>query len=187
MFELKSLPRDPQTRLYLPLVTDKATYHPIQPGGKLGIIRWTEHDKLATTLGLNKSFKQIVDHFDEMAALLTADTKLVNIRQEAILLNHSAKRAIVEKSKVRFQQALYLATIFYIREGDNHLTWDYEQASEYLDDWAKWGLDPEEVFFFGLLTIDGFKQVYEKVMAEVQKETGDKLGSIGLKTENMPT
>lgn len=184
--DLKPLPRDDAGN-YLPFTTAKGTYVPLQPGRPYGIKRWTEHNKLSIALGGGKTFEMLDAHFVAHAKLLnTRGRTAEDILYEAILSNASARRAIVEMSKERYHTAFYLATIFYVREGDNPLEWSYEMANDYVEDWTAYGIDPETVFFFGLRTVTGYKRIYDDIMEKIRAETeGSPLATIGSKTENI--
>ena len=75
-------------------------------------------------------------------------------------------------SKERYNYAMYLASVFVVRKGDDPLTWDTNTANEYITDWAAEGLSEQDFFQFALLTVSGFQEHYKKLKAEADAEAG---------------
>lgn len=150
--------------------TKKHRYRVMRPGEPLGIQRFTEYEKLQSVFGFAQTFSGLLEVFTELETLLGADKPFSQIRTEAILLCNSAKRGIVDQSQSRFNKALYLASIFVVREGDDPLKWDIRTAEDYIQDWAEEGLSELDFFFLSASAVRGFKEAFNKISAEVRAE-----------------
>lgn len=166
---IKDLQTDANGRL-LPFTTDKYKYTPIVPGTPMGILRWKEYEKLRIIAGFGKSFSQLVEMLDNLMRIAGGDKPMAEIRTDLILTLNSAKKAIVDMSSQRYPSAFYLATLFIVREGHTLQDWSYQIADDYIEDWEKSSVNEQQLFFFALSTIAGFKQVLEKIQAEADQE-----------------
>lgn len=175
--KIRQLEKD-QNGIILPFETSKGKYFVIQPGAPIGIQRWTEYERLKIVLGTGKSFSALIETIGNIEKLLGSDKPLADVRVEAILTLNSLRRGLVEMSKERYNQALYLATIFIYREGDDPLTWDFDRATEYIRDWAAEGLSEQDFFAFALSTVNGFREQLSKIQAEIRREEA-RLSGIG--------
>lgn len=150
--------------------TKKHKYRVMRPGDPLGITRFSEYEKLQIAFGFGQSFAGILDVYGQIERLLGADKPFAEIRTEAILLVNSAKRSIVDMSAARYNKALYLATLFIVREGDDATKWDMHTAESYIQDWAEEGLSEQDFFMLSASAVRGFKETFNKIKGEVSRE-----------------
>ncbi len=165
----KSLPKGADG-LLTDFSTSRHRYKVMRPGEPLGIQRFTEYEKLQSVFGFGQSFAGILEVFGGLEKLLGADRPFSEIRTEAILLCNSAKRGIVDQSRARFNKALYLATIFVVRDDDDPLKWDERLAEEYIEDWAAEGLSEIDFFTLSASAVSGFKEAFNKISADVRAQ-----------------
>lgn len=163
--EIRNLPKD-QSGVLLPFTTKKGKYNVIRPGDPIGIQRWTEYEKLKIVMGTGKTFTALIETLEKVEKMLGADKPFADIRVEAILTVNGMRRGIIELSRERYNQALYLASIFIWREGDDPLTWDINRATEYIEDWAGEGLNEQDFFSFALATVSGFNEIFKRLSRE---------------------
>jgi len=150
--------------------TAKHRYRVMRPGEPMGIQRFTEYEKLQSVFGFAQTFAGLLEVFTELETLLGADKPFSQIRTEAILLVNSAKRSIVDMSAARYNKALYLATLFIVREGDDATKWDMHTAESYIQDWAEEGLSEQDFFMLSASAVRGFKETFNKIKSEVSRE-----------------
>lgn len=169
---IKKLARDQNGGLsYEPFTANGHTYCFIRPGDEIGIRKWTEYEKLKIVVGTGQTFSGIVQGYVEMNNLLGADKAFSTIRTEAILLNDSQKKCVLDMSKDRYNKAFYLCSIFIYREGDNPYYWDLNQAESYISDWLAENVSEQDLFFFAMLLIPGFNRVYQELSEEAAKQS----------------
>ena len=156
--------------ILLPFKTKTAKYNIIKPGDALGIERFTQWEKLSIVGGVGKSFSAIADALKSIELLLGEDKAFANIRTEAILAVNSLRRGIVDMSGERYNQALYLASVFIWKEGTDPLKWDFNTATEWISDWQEEGLSELPFLSFALATVSGFQKRYNELKAEVERE-----------------
>lgn len=175
---IRSLEKD-QDGVILPFKTNRGKYFVLRPGEPLGIQRWTEYERLKIVLGTGKTFSALIEALHGVEKLLGTDNPLADIRVEAILAINGLRRGLVELSKERYNYALYMATVFIYREGDDPLTWSMDKATEYIEDWAVEGLSEQDFFSFAVATVTGLKKIYSDIKREMDKEA-ERLSGISL-------
>lgn len=180
MKQIKNLPKGGDG-LPIDFETSKHKYRVMKPGEPLGIARFSEYEKLQIAFGFGQSFAGILDVYNQIERLLGADKPFAEIRTDAILLVNSAKRSIVDMTAARYNKALYLATIFVVREGDDPTKWDMHTAEDYISDWSAEGLSEQDFFFLSASAVRGFKETFnkikEQVAAEVERLSGITISS----------
>ena len=168
---IRPLEKD-QDGVILPFTTKRGKYFVIRPGEPLGIQRWTEYERLKIVLGTGKTFSALIESLYAVEKLLADRTKTQQeVTLEAILTINTLRRGLVELSKERYNYALYMATVFIYREGDDPLTWSMDKATEYIEDWAGEGLSEQDFFSFAVATVTGLKKIYNDLKQEMDKET----------------
>jgi hypothetical protein len=169
---IKSLGRDANGGLsYEPFTANGNKYHFIRPGDPLGIRKWTWYSKLKNVFATGMTFSNIVEGHNQMAELLAADKAFEKIRLEAILLNDSYKKAILDMSKDKYDKAFYLCSIFIYREGDDPYEWDMNRAERYISDWVEERINDLDLFFFANLLTPGYNKVLKKLSEEAAAQT----------------
>lgn len=166
----------------LPFSTAKHKYNVIRPGEAMGISRWTEYQKLSVVLGVGKTLAAIIEAFKEIEVLAAEDKPFPEVRRDLILLANSNRRAIVEMSKARYGYALYQATLFIVREGDEEKDWTMDLANDYIADFKEAGISEQSLFFFANKTVVGLSKQVKELRAEVEQQTGVLLASTGSAT-----
>lgn len=177
---IKKLGRDANGGLsYEPFTANGHIYRFIRPGDEIGIRKWTEYEKLKIVVGTGQTFAGIVQGHQQMNDLLGADKAFSAIRTEAILLNDSHKKAILDMSKDRYNKAFYLCTIFIYREGDDPYKWDLNTAESYIADWVAENMSEQDFFLFCKIlipefnkTFQGLKEAAERQAAQLEKLSG---------------
>lgn len=177
---IKKLARDGNGGLsYEPFTANGNTYRFIRPGDEIGIRKWTEYEKLKIVVGTGQTFAGIVQGHQQMNDLLGADKAFSAIRTEAILLNDSHKKAVLDMSKDRYNKAFYLCTIFIYREGDDPYKWDLNTAESYITDWVEENMSEQDFFFFAMLLTPGFSKVFQDLSAEAAHQAEKLLAVTG--------
>lgn len=170
----------------LPFETKKGRYNVIRPGEPLGVQRWTEYERLSIVMGTGQTFSALITALRGVEQLLGSDKPLAQVRTEAILTLNSLQRGLIDLSESRYNKALYQATIFVWRDGDDPLKWDMARATEYIEDWAEAGISEQDFFSFALATVTGFSEHYRALTERIRKEQAVLSGISTLrKPENM--
>lgn len=177
---IKKLARDANGGLsYEPFTANGNTYRFIRPGDPIGIRKWTEYEKLKIVVGTGQTFAGIVQGYQQMNDLLGADKEFAKIRTEAILLNDSYKKAVLDMSKDRYNKAFYLCTIFIYRDGDDPYKWDLNTAESYISDWVEENISEQDLFFFAMLLTPGFSKIFQDLKKEADEQAEKLLAVTG--------
>lgn len=164
----------------LPFETPKHKYTPIRIGTPMGIQRWTVYEKLSVVTGFGKTFDHIVNSLMSVEKTLASDRPFPEIRLECILTINSLWRGILEKSQERFTQSFWLATVFIVDDKDPEpLVWTSEKAEKMVSDWEQSGVDEQELLFFCLATVSGFKAHYADLVERADRVEAVLSGGIG--------
>ena len=145
-------------------------YRAIRPGEPIGIQRWTEFEKLKLVFGFGQTFTAIFDALKAIQDLAAADKPFSEIRTEIILSVNSMLRGITDLSQARYNKALYLASVFIVREGDDIRSWDTHLAEQYIQDWAEEGLSEQDFFYFAGSVTNTFAAKFNQMNDEVSRE-----------------
>lgn len=181
--EIKDLEREPNGMLSMsPFTANGKVYKFIKPGTPIGIRKFTEYEKLKIVAGVGKTFGEIATYLSGHKNLLGADKPFAEIRTEAILATDSMQKGIVEMSKERYNQALYLCTIFIYEDGKDPYHWDIETATQMVEDWEVERINENDLFFFASLLIPGFRQMFKELQEEAERQAENLLGVSGLVT-----
>ena len=176
----KKLPRDGNGNI-VSFKGEKYNYRVFRPGEPIGIVRLSVYNKtnLAFSIGQTPQMMKAVD--DEIVRIAVSAAPEKDKLQEIVALALSRQRAILEKSRLRYDLALYHCTVFVVREGDDPAEWNEEMATSYLEDWRQ--IDENELFFFAQSISLGLNQLLKDVQAKAQKQAAVLLDTIGLKAE----
>lgn len=168
---IKNLSRDPNGSLsYEPFTANGHKYCFIRPGDPLGIKKWTMYSKLKNVFSTGQTFASIVEGHNQMADILGADKPFAQIRTEAILLNDSYKKAILDMSKDKYDKAFYLCSIFIYREGDDPYEWDINTAERDIAEWLSDRINEQDLFFFAMLLTPGYNKVLNELRSEAERK-----------------
>lgn len=172
---VKELGKD-QNGIITDFETAKHKYRVIMPGKPLGIVRFTAYESMKIVFGTGNTFEGLMSALERLEKTLGGDQPFAEIRVDSILLVNSLRRGVLDMSKARFNQALYLASVFIYREGDDPNEWNFETATDYISDWAENGLSEQDFFFFAATVTSGFLQFYRKAraanIAEMERLSG---------------
>ena len=158
----RELPKD-QDGIILPFETKKGRYNIIRPGQPLGIIRFTELQKMKLVFGTARTVAALVEALRGIQKVLGADKSFADIRTEAILGINSILQGLIDTSKQRFDYGLYLCTLFIYRDGHDPKQWDMATAESYIEDWAAEGLSELDFFSFALLALGELRRHIQEV------------------------
>lgn len=175
------------TGVLLPFRTEKYKYNVIRPGEPMGISRWTEYTKLSIVLGTGKTLSALIEAFKEIELLAIQNRPYDDLKLDIVLLANSNRRAIIELSKARYDYALYQASLFIVREGDENKDWSMDLATEYIEDWKANNISEQSLLFFSTKTVVGLKAQVQKLKAEMERQTGKLLATTGGQIPEVPT
>jgi hypothetical protein len=170
--EIVSLERDNNGNLaYTPFMANGRLYRFVKPGHPIGIMKWTEYEKMKVVAGVGKTFSEIVKYLKEHKSLLGSDSSFEKIRVEAILATDSVQKGILEMSKERYNKAFMLCSLFIYRDGTDPYLWDAELATEMIADWEAERISELDLFFFASLLIPGYRQTFKELQEEAERVT----------------
>ena len=166
---IRNLAKD-DAGLLLPFTTAKHKYTPLKPGAPIGPRRWTQFDKLKIALGVGQTFEHFITALKQIELELAGEKPLAEVRLNSLLLVNSLRRAIVEKSRARYSTAFYVCTLFILRDNEPVTQWSVESAEEMIEDWANAGINEDDLFFFALNMVSGFKKAFQNTKDELAAE-----------------
>lgn len=168
---IKPLPKNAAGQLtYEPFTANGNKYLFIRPGSEIGIKKWTHYEQLKIVVGTGQTFQGIVQAFNEIGLTAASDKPFAEIRKEVILSADSYKKGILDMSRDRFNKAFYLCSLFIYREGDDPYDWSLEKAEEYITDWQEERISESDMFFFAMLLIPGYNNVFQELRAEAERQ-----------------
>jgi hypothetical protein len=165
----------------LPFMANGAKFWPIPDGAPLGPIRWSQYEKMAIAVGFGRNFKSLIDALKEVRQLQYEDKPAAQIKMETSAMLDSILDAAFSVKNDRFAMGFYLASIFIVREGDDPAHWDAGVAQSMIDDWAAENVSEQDLFFFALGRVHGFKAAWKSQIDETRAKAAKSLERIGWK------
>ena len=163
---------------YAPFKANGKTFKFIKPGDPIGIAKWSEYQKLQIVVGGGVTFADLIVGLREHKKLLSADQPFSEIRSEAIVWADSTIKGLIDMSQSRYDKAFYLASIFIYEDGKDPYAWDMEIAGKMVEDWAVGRVDNDDLFFFALNQVEGWKQMLPELQDQMGRDAARSLVAI---------
>lgn len=183
-FTAKAIPKDPETGDLLPFTANGKKFYPLPDGAPIGPTRWSAYEKMSIVLGFGRTFKSLIDEIKAVKQLQYDDKPAGQIKLETSALIQSILDAAFSVKNDRFTMGFYVASIFIVREGEDPARWDASLAESMIADWAAENLSEQDLFFFALRKVNGYKAAWKKHASEQQKAAGELLARLGLKPDS---
>ena len=163
---------------YAPFKANGKTFKFIKPGDPIGIAKWSEYQKLQIVVGGGVTFADLIVGLREHKKLLSSDQAFSDIRSEAIVWADSTIKGLIDMSQARYDKSFYLASIFIYEDGKDPYAWDMEIAGKMVEDWAIGRVSEEDLFFFAMLQIPAWRQIFQELSERAEREAGRSLAAI---------
>lgn len=163
---------------YAPFKANGKTFKFIKPGDPIGIAKWSEYQKLQIVVGGGVTFADLIVGLREHKKLLSSDQPFADIRSEAIVWADSTIKGLIDMSQARYDKSFYLASIFIYEDGKDPYAWDMEIAGKMVEDWAIGRVSEEDLFFFAMLQIPAWRQIFQELSERAEKEAARSLVAI---------
>ena len=163
---------------YAPFKANGKTFKFIKPGDPIGIAKWSEYQKLQIVVGGGVTFADLIVGLREHKKLLSSDQPFSEIRSEAIVWADSTIKGLIDMSQARYDKSFYLASIFIYEDGKDPYAWDMEIAGKMVEDWAVGRVSEEDLFFFALNQVEGWKQMLPELQDQMGREAARSLVAI---------
>lgn len=169
MTELKQLPRDKKGNILKKFEANGTTYKILDASQTMSLARYTEFSRMSAVVGFGVNFEGMLTHLQEIQKLVfDIDAKNSLTKKGAILKVESLLELIIKTSQERFDQAFYFCTLFIVKEGEDLTAWDFDEATEKVEDWNAAGYSAEDFFFVCANTIPSFIGAWKEMKKTVQ-------------------
>ena len=153
----KSLPRHEETGLIQNFFhANEKKYYIITENDSFPLSRWGYFRKFAFQFMASVDFSGAYNNWAKMLQLCDEFAVSKSGYTELILHCRSAMEKTKELSEMRYDAALYIATLFIIREDESILEWSQAQADEKIEDWIKEGYGIEDFFLWSANFLDSY-------------------------------
>lgn len=136
----------------------------------VSIHRFNEYQKMSGMLGFATTFQKMYDNHQKSIKLANGVVSGKNTFTDLVLHLNAMQEGILQASEERNSLALYICTLFIIREGEDVTTWSMEQARDKIDDWNREGYHAEDFFFLALGSVTGFKNAYLELIERLSEK-----------------
>lgn len=169
MTELKQLPREKNGTIARKFVANGTTYKILDASATMSLARYTEFSRMSAVVGFGVNFEGMLTHLQEIQKLVfDIDAKNSLTKKGAILKVESLLELIIKTSQERFDQAFYFCTLFIVREGEDLTIWDFDDATDKVNDWNTEGYSANDFFSVAASTIPNFAQAWHQMKKEVE-------------------
>jgi len=157
---IKPLPRRTDGSFKTTFEANEVTYKIRSADEGVSIARFNEYQKMSGMLGFGATFQKLYENITEAIKLANGVVSQSNTFTDLVLHLNGIREGIAEGSEERNSIALYICTLFIVREGEDLTTWSMEEARDKIDDWNREGYSAEDFFFLALNSVAGFKNAY---------------------------
>jgi len=135
----------------------------------ISISRFNEYQKFAGMLGYNATFQKMYENNQKAIKLANGVVSGDNTFTDLVLHLNAINEGVLQASEERNSIALYICTLFIVREGEDLTTWSMELAKDKIDDWNREGYHAEDFFFLALSSVVGFKSAYNELIDRLKE------------------
>ena len=157
---IKRLPRRDDGSIKSTFEANEVTYTIKTADEGVSIARFNEYQKMAGMLGFGATFQKLYENHQKSIKLANGVVSGENTFTDLVLHLNAINEGILEASEERNSIALYICTLFIVREGEDLTSWSMELARDKIDDWNREGYHAEDFFFLALGSVVGFKNAY---------------------------
>jgi hypothetical protein len=160
-FGLKYLPRDPMNpdRMLPKFQTDKHTYTIVGENG-IGIDRYTQFQKRSVQRGFGRDFQSIIDTLNAIYRSLGTDSS----KSDAIVQIRALMDSVADFGNDQFDAALWICTLFVLREDETLATYSEQMAEEKIQDWKDYGFSELDFFLLSGSVVPGYGTLFTEVL-----------------------
>lgn len=139
----------------------------------LNVNRWSAYEKLQSMLGFNASIQSLVNQIHEIEQDLTKVMQGKSALLQVVKRLSQLKDAIKGDIEGRFSKALYICTLFIIREGEDISKWSMSDAEGKIEDWANESIAINDFLILALRYCTNFTKLWieNTVSGSEQKES----------------
>jgi|GEM_PF-2171768 len=157
---IKKLPRRDDGTLSRTFEANEITYTIRTADEGVSISRFNEYQRMSAMLGFGATFQKLYENITKSIKLANGVVSSENTFTDLVLHLDAMRQSILEASEDRNSLALYICTLFIVREGEDLTTWSMEEARDKIDDWNREGYSAEDFFLLALGSVAGFKNEY---------------------------
>lgn len=167
---LRRLPRDPSNpnKFLSVFKTESHTYTIVGDNG-IGFERYTVFQKLSIKRGFGRDFQQIYDALNQIKMGIAGETTVAKLRSEAIVAITGLQDSISSLANEQYEAALWLCTLFVLREDEPIATYSEQVAEEKIRDWADNGFSELDFFFLSGNMVPGYGKAFKEAIAQNEK------------------
>jgi len=163
---------------YAPFKANGKTFKFIRPGDPVGVDKWTHFQRLKIVVGGGVTFEDLIIGLREQKKFVSGNHTLEDMRSELIVWFDSQIKGLIEMSQSRYDKSFYLASIFIYEDGKDPYDWSMEMAGKMVEDWAVGRVSEEDLFFFAMLQIPAWRQIFQELSERAEREAGRSLVAI---------
>lgn len=172
---IKKLPRDENGKIARYFTANGKDYKICEWENGVPIDRWSAYEKWALMFTYNASPTELVQNQRKTGGMLNrimAGDTTINVL-DVIAHQKSITDGIITLSNQKFTRAMWLCSIFIIREGEDVRTWDSSVADSKIIDWIKEGFSVEDFFTLAqTISIEFSKNLAEFIKIGLSENKG---------------
>ncbi len=167
---LRKLPREQgnPNKFLRTFKTDSHTYTIIGDDG-IGFERYTVFQKLGLQRGFGRDFEQVNAALEQIKMGIAGETTVAKLRSEAIVAITGLQHSVADFGSEQFDAALWLCTLFVLREDEKVNTYSKEIAEEKIKDWASYGYSELDFFFLSGNMVPAYGKAFQNAMNQNER------------------
>lgn len=179
-YGLRLLPREPgnPNKFMQQFKTDVHTYQIIGDAG-LGFERYTLFQKLSLKRGFGRDFAQIYEALEKIKLGIAGETTVARLRADSIVSITALQDSVADFGNEQFDAALWLCTLFVLREGEDVASYSETVAEEKIKDWAAYGYSELDFFFLSGNMVPNYGNLFKLAISQNEKAREKLMDAIG--------
>ena len=169
-YGLRMLPREPgNPNKFMPqFKTEAHTYQIIGDMG-IGFERYTLFQKLSLKRGFGRDFAQIYEALEKIKLGIAGETTVARLRADSIVSITALQDSVADFGNEQFDAALWLCTLFVLREGEDVASYSEAVAEEKIKDWAAYGYSELDFFFLSGNMVPNYGNLFKQAISQNEK------------------
>lgn len=180
-YGLKQLPREPNNpNKFMPkFQTNEHTYTIIGDAG-IGFERYTIFQKLSLKRGFGRDFAQIYEALEKIKLGIAGETTVSRLRADSIVAITALQDSVADFGNEQFDSALWLCTLFVLRDDEDVATYSETLALEKINDWASYGYSELDFFFLSGNMVPNYGNLFKQAISQNEKAREKLMDAIGM-------
>lgn len=135
------------------------------------IERWSQYEKMSLVVGYDANFQAMYQNLTQAMELCNGVVTKENNFTDLVMHLNAMQEGVVSAANSRYNQAMYLCSLFIVRDDEDLTTWSEAEAEAKIADWNAEGYDVQDFLWLALSGLRGFESAYKSIIQRLTNQT----------------